>query len=77
VLAEAVEIRKIYKKKIPMTPLESEQRIRLNNAQICYLCKHSFVTNPQDKEYCNKCNVADHCHVTGKFRGSAHYICNL
>ena len=27
-----------------------------------------------DKNYCN---VRDHCHYTGEYRGAAHSICNL
>ena len=35
----------------------------------CYIC---------DKEYTDKdVHVRDHCHITGKFRGSAHQECNL
>ena len=35
----------------------------------CHIC---------DKEYPNKdMRVRDHCHITGKFRGSAHQECNL
>ena len=35
----------------------------------CHIC---------DKEYTDKdLHVRDHCHITGKFRGSAHQECNL
>ena len=35
----------------------------------CWICK-KFNNNNEDK-------VRDHCHRTGKFRGTAHEICNL
>ena len=38
-----------------------------NNSQICWKCKEEL----------NTYKVKDHCHVTGKFRGSAHNKCNL
>ena len=39
------------------------------NAKSCHIC---------NKEYNNEdVPVRDHCHVTGKYRGSAHTDCNL
>ena len=35
----------------------------------CWICKNLI---DKDEE-----NVRDHCHVTGKFRGSAHWNCNI
>ena len=35
----------------------------------CYICGEKYT----DKDVC----VRDHCHITGKFRGSAHQECNL
>ena len=35
----------------------------------CHICNKKYT----DKDVC----VRDHCHVTGKFRGSAHQKCNL
>ena len=38
-------------------------------AEACHIC---------DKEYTDKdIRVRDHCHITGKYRGSAHQECNL
>ena len=38
-----------------------------NNSQICWICNEELNTD----------KVRDHCHITGKFRGSAHNQCNL
>ena len=39
------------------------------NATHCHIC---------NKKYCrNEKPVRDHCHITGKYRGSAHAACNL
>ena len=37
--------------------------------QKCHICEESY----KDKEV----RVRDHCHITGKYRGSAHQDCNL
>ena len=50
------------KKDIVMTE-EDEENYKNNN--ICYFCEKEIV---DDK-------VRDHCYLTGKFRGSAHYLC--
>ena len=40
------------------------------NAKICYICKEKFENkNLKDKKYRK---VRDHCHHTGKYRGTAH-----
>ena len=43
-----------------------EENFRL--ALVCHICNKEF------KENDNK--VRDHCHISGKFRGAAHNICN-
>ena len=35
----------------------------------CWICK-KIIDNKDE-------NVRDHCHITGKFRGSAHWDCNI
>ena len=35
----------------------------------CWICK-KLIDNEDEK-------VRDHCHITGKFRGSAHWDCNI
>ena len=45
-----------------------EDEYDLNNATHCSVCENPC--DPDDK-------VRDHCHMTGKYRGSAHSSCNL
>ena len=70
------DIKEIYNKfKIPkkmvMTP---EDEIEYMNSNICHICKGKIGDNVDDQRYKK---VRDHCHLTGKFRGAAHNICNL
>ncbi|XP_065677516.1 uncharacterized protein LOC136092866 [Hydra vulgaris] len=64
------DIKKIYNKylKFPknmiFTPKEKE---KFDNAEKCYICEKDL---KEDK-------VKDHCHITGKYRGAAHNVCNL
>ena len=55
-----------------MIPLTTEEKIYHNKQKICYICKKEF-SNNEKKNY----KVRDHCHYTGKYRGTAHNICNL
>ncbi|GBN06597.1 hypothetical protein AVEN_226359-1 [Araneus ventricosus] len=41
---------------------------------ICHICENEILKDSPDDE--NK-KVIDHCHLTGKYRGPAHNICNL
>ena len=48
-------------------PAEDEERFQSSNK--CWICDQLFnVAN-------NK--VRDHCHITGEYRGSAHWSCNV
>ncbi|XP_078348383.1 uncharacterized protein LOC144633376 [Oculina patagonica] len=49
-----------------MTKDEEEE---FQQAKVCYICDKVY--NDDD------IRVRDHCHITGKFRGSAHQECNL
>ena len=57
------------KKMIPLTIKEEKYHIEQT---ICYICKKEFDTSDK-KNY----KVRDQCHYTGKYRGTAHNICNL
>ena len=44
------------------------------NATHCYLCEGEI----EDNNHIQKgCKVRDHCHMTSKYRGCAHNLCNL
>ena len=46
---------------------EAEHLFQESNS--CWICK-KLIDNDEEK-------VRDHCHVTGKFRGAAHWSCNI
>lgn len=59
-------MKKYFNKPLKMTPSDEEQFQKVSKCHIC------------DKEYIDDdIRVRDHCHVTGKYRGSAHQYCNL
>ena len=46
---------------------EEQQQFQLSD--VCWIYD-KLIDNDDEK-------VRDHCHVTGKFRGAAHWICNI
>lgn len=67
------DVKRLYtnhlKNEIPMKPLESHEIQNYKNACTCHICEKSFGEND--------IKVHDHCHLTGKYRGAAHSVCNL
>ena len=59
-------IKKHFNKPLIMT---SENELDFRNSTTCYICEKKY--SDKDKP------VRDHCHITGKYRGSAHNSCNL
>ena len=55
-----------FNKNLVMTEKE-EYLFQQSNS--CWICK-KLIDNDEEK-------VRDHCHVTGKFRGAAHWSCNI
>ena len=49
-----------------MTEKDEEE---FKKAEECHICENKYT----DKDI----RVRDHCHITGKYRGSAHQECNL
>ena len=69
------DIKEIYNrfkipKKMVMTP---EDKINFEKATHCHICE-VLIEETNDERYKK---VRDHCHLSGKFRGAAHNICNL
>ena len=58
-------IKKHFNKNLIMTEEEEHLFQESNN---CWICK-KLIDNDDEK-------VRDHCHITGKFRGAAHWDCN-
>ena len=59
-------IKKHFNKPLVMTEVD-EQNFKTMDG--CHICGEKYT----DKDVC----IRDHCHITGKFRGSAHQECNL
>ena len=45
---------------------DEEKKFQLGNS--CWICNKLFGVRDE--------KVRDHCHITGKFRGAAHFSCN-
>ena len=58
---------KEYFNKNLITTEEEKNLFQQRNS--CWVCK-KLIDNDEEK-------VRDHCHVTGKFRGAAHWGCNI
>ena len=67
------DIKEIYNrfKKPKKMVMTREDRINYKKATHCHICEKEI----KDEDLYRK--VRDHCHLTGKFRGAAHSICNL
>ena len=59
-------MKKEFNKPLRMT---KEDEAKFQKANECYICNNKYT----DKDI----RVRDHCHITGKYRGSAHQECNL
>ena len=55
-----------FNKPLRMSP-DEEQMFKA--AEVCHICKTQYQGND--------IRVRDHCHITGKYRGSAHQDCSL
>ena len=64
-LKQKNEMKKHFYKNLMM----SEEEEQFQSSNICWICE-KLIDDDDEK-------VRDHCHVTGKFRGAAHWNCNL
>ena len=61
-----------------MTTLTSDKVTLYESQKVCHICKAEFCYDKnKKKEFKLYQKVRDHCHYTGKFRGTAHNIYNL
>ena len=60
-------MKKHFNKELAMT---KEGNKDFENSAKCWICDNGYVDNDVDK-------VRDHCHFTGKCRGSVHGDCNI
>ena len=59
-------IKKIFKKELVMAKEDNEN---LKNSTKFWICDNDYIGNGL--------KVRDHCHITGKYRNSAHRDCNI
>ena len=67
----AIAYNKISFCKRQMIELTLEEQKKYEDAKYCYICKKVFGEKKKHRK------VRDHDHYTGKYRGTAHSICNL
>ena len=61
-----------------MIPLTDKENKAYEKQKVYYICKKEFSTDKNDNNAFRLYHkVKNHFHYTGKFRGSAHNICNL
>ena len=59
-------VKKHFNKEVIMTKEDNED---FTNSTKCWICENDYVDNDV--------KVRDHCHITGKYRGSSHRYCNI
>ena len=70
ILKEYKYCKKVMNKHFNKNLIMSEEEEHLfQQSNSCWICK-KLIDNDEEK-------VRDHCHVTGKFRGAAHWTCNI
>ena len=60
-------MKKHFNKNLIISEEEEEEEFQSSNS--CWICE-KFINNDDEKG-------RDHCHISGKFRGAAHWICNI
>ena len=69
ILEEHKYCRKIMNKHFNKNLIMTEEENLFQESNNCWICK-KLIDNDDEK-------VRDHCHITGKFRGAAHWDCNF
>ena len=61
-----------------MVPLTDNEDKYYEEQEKCHICQKEFCYDKNEKKkFKIYQKVRDHCHYAGKFRGTAHSICNL
>ena len=68
ILKEYKYCKKIMKKHFNKNLIMNEEEYWFQQSNSCWICG-KLIDNDDEK-------VRDHCHITGKFRGAAHWNCN-
>ena len=68
ILKEYEYCKKVMKKHFNKNLIMTEEEL-FQSSNICWICE-KLIENGDGK-------VSDHCHITGKFRGAAHWSCNI
>ena len=55
-----------FDKELVMTKEDNKD---FENSTKCWICDNDYIDNDV--------KVRDHCHITGKYRGSVHRYCNI
>ena len=69
ILSEYSYYKKVIKKHLNKNLIMSAEEERFEMSNICWICNKLFDVSD------NK--VRDHCHISGKYRGAAHWNCNV
>ena len=62
-------VKKVMKKHFNKNLIMSEEEEQFQSSNTCWICE-KLIDDDDEK-------VRDHCHITGKFRGTAHWSCNI
>ena len=68
-LKEFKYCKKVMKKHFNKNLIMSEEEEQFQSSNTCWICE-KLIDDDDEK-------VRDHCHITGKFRGAAHWSCNI
>ena len=74
---QTLAIKIINTEKIEIIPLTNKQKEHYESRKCCHICRKKFCIDENNKKYLEHGKVRGHDHYTGKFRGTAHSICNL
>lgn len=66
--------------KFKKVEMSEDDQVAFTLAERCHICKKRFAdlssVPPQKRRGHNQAKIIEHCHLTGKYRGAAHNVCN-